>query len=335
MKSTVFMSAEQSLDAVRVLAPARLHLGFLDLDGSLGRRYGGLGLAVDRPETRIAVARARVFAATGADGERALRLARKLAAALGLDRAYAVDAESAIPAHAGLGSGTQLALAIGAALLTLAGRPPSSETLAEIAGRGARSAIGMAAFDGGGFIVDGGRGAGGGSPPILVRLDFPGEWRVLLVLDRRAEGVHGEKEARAFANLRPFPGSLAGHLCRLVLMRVLPSLVERDIAAFGAGVAEIQAAAGAHFAPAQGGTSWSSPSVGRIVERLGAAGAVGLGQSSWGPTGFAFAESEDAARRLYETAAEAARAEGLEIVIARGRNAGARFERVSTAEQTT
>ncbi len=331
----VLMPAEQSPHAVRALAPARLHLGFLDLDGSLGRRYGGLGLAIDRPETRIAVSRARAFAARGAEPERALRLARQLASALDLAHAYAVDVESAIPAHAGLGSGTQLALAIGAALLMLEGRAPSSEILARIADRGARSSIGMAAFDGGGFIVDGGRGTGDGAPPVLVRLLFPEDWRVLLVLDGRGEGVHGEKEARAFANLRPFPGTLAGHLCRLVLMRVLPGLVERDIAAFGAGIAEIQAAAGTHFAPAQGGTSWSSPAVGRLVERLGAAGAVGIGQSSWGPTGFAFARSEDAARRLYESAAEAARAEGLEIVIARGRNTGARVERTTAHQETT
>ena len=33
--------------AVRVVAPARLHLGFLDLNGGLGRMFGSIGLAVD------------------------------------------------------------------------------------------------------------------------------------------------------------------------------------------------------------------------------------------------------------------------------------------------
>ncbi|HEX9117301.1 MAG TPA: GHMP kinase, partial [Anaerolineae bacterium] len=34
---------------VRVEASARLHLGLLDLNGELGRLYGSLGVAIDRP----------------------------------------------------------------------------------------------------------------------------------------------------------------------------------------------------------------------------------------------------------------------------------------------
>lgn len=329
------MRGGETVHAVRVRAPARLHLGFLDLEGSLGRRYGGIGLAVDRPQTDVAVSRAPVFSARGVERERALRLVEGLAPALALDQAYAVDVERAIPAHAGLGSGTQLALAIAAGILALEGRTSTAGAIASLADRGARSAIGMGAFEAGGFIVDGGRDATDRPPPVVARLPFPESWRVLLVLDRAAEGVHGDRETRAFRDLRPFPAALAGHLCRLTLMRLLPAVAEQNIAPFGAAVTEIQAAAGAHFAAAQGGGPWSSPAVGRLVEKLGAMGAIGLGQSSWGPTGFAFAGSEDAARRLYETAAEEARAEGLEIVIARGRNSGARTDLITAAKETT
>lgn len=59
---------------------------------------------------------------------------------------------------------------------------------------------------------------------------------------------------------------------------------------------------------------------------MGAAGATGLGQSSWGPTGFAFVESQQAAERLYHSLVEEAKSDGLEIIIARGRNAGATIE---------
>jgi predicted sugar kinase len=52
-------------------------------------------------------------------------------------------------------------------------------------------------------------------------------------------------------------------------------------------------------------------------------GATGIGQSSWGPTGFAFVESPAAAQRLYHSLVEAAKADGLEILVARGRNSGA------------
>lgn len=312
------------LSAIKVVAPGRLHLGFLDLNGALGRRYGSLGLAIDRPLTEVVVSRAKSNTATGLEAGRALAALNRFSSAFAPDEAFTVDVRHAIPAHAGLGSGTQLALAIGRAVLELIGARRRANELGEMVERGARSAIGITAFEEGGFIVDGGRPTGGThAPPLTVRQTFPDEWRVILVLDPSETGVHGEKEAKAFAALPEFPDRLAGHLCRLMLMRLLPGLVERDIAAFGSAVSEIQAIVGEHFAAAQGGTPWSSPAVGRIVGRLGAQGAHGLGQSSWGPTGFAFAASEDAAQRLYSSLVEEAKAEGLSLLVVRGRNHGA------------
>ena len=37
------------MSAVRVEAPARLHLGMLAVAGDRGRRFGGLGVSVSRP----------------------------------------------------------------------------------------------------------------------------------------------------------------------------------------------------------------------------------------------------------------------------------------------
>ncbi len=324
--------------AVRVTAPARLHLGFLDLNGDLGRRYGSIGLALDRPATVLTVSRqaggapaASMSADMSADGpeaERARRALARFGRTLGLAGNYRADVASAIPAHAGLGSGTQLALAVGVALSALEGRGASPRHLGEALERGARSAIGMAAFEQGGFIVDGGRGSRDVAPPLLMRAAFPADWRALLVFDTRTEGVHGDGELQAFARLPEFTAAAAGHLCRLVLMRLMPGVVEGDLAAFGAGLTEIQQVVGTHFAAAQGGSPWTSPAVGRVVARMGALGAVGLGQSSWGPTGFAFVESPAAADRLYCSLVEEAMAEGVEIRIARGRNTPATVEPV-------
>jgi beta-ribofuranosylaminobenzene 5'-phosphate synthase len=321
--------------AVRVTAPARLHLGFLDPSGTLGRRFGSIGLAVNGPITELAVARAPAFASSGVEAQRALKLLRRFAQALGLEPRYRVHVAQAIPAHAGLGSGTQLALGVGAGLLRLEGLSRSSAELGELVERGARSAIGMAAFETGGFIVDGGRGPRRAPPPLLMRAPFPDSWRALLVLDRRVEGVHGERETRAFAELPPFTAAHAAHLSHLTLMRLMPGLIEADLAAFGAAVSEIQEVLGQHFAAAQGGSPWTSPAVGRLVARLAAAGAEGIGQSSWGPTGFAFAASEAAAQRLYQSCVQDARAEGLELLLTRGRNTGARIELVATADLDT
>ena len=117
--------------------------------------------------------------------------------------------------------------------MELEGLAYSPARLGEIVDRGARSAIGMAAFEQGGFIVDGGRGAIDRAPPILVRADFPEAWRALLVMDANTDGVHGEAEARAFAALPPLPENAAARVCRLVLMQLVPGVMESDIDAFG------------------------------------------------------------------------------------------------------
>lgn len=314
--------------AVRVRAPARLHLGFVDLHGGLGRKYGSLGLAVDAPATEIMVRQSADFRATGPEQARALTLLKRLSGALKLPGRYSIEVARAIPAHAGLGSGTQLALAIGSALIELEDLNVAARQLGEVVERGARSAIGMAAFEQGGFIVDGGRGKLVSAPPVIARAHFPDAWRVLLVLDAKNVGVHGEKETAAFAALPPFPEAAAGRLCRLTLMQLLPALHEQDIATFGNALSEIQEIVGGHFSSAQGGSPWSSQDVAYIVHRLRDGGAVGIGQSSWGPTGFAFVDSEAAAARLYSTLVGEATARGLEILVVRGRNAGASVESI-------
>lgn len=317
------MNEASPVTGCRVSAPARLHLGFLDLNGGLGRRYGSIGLALDQPSTDVIVARAETTSVAGAERERVLALVERTTAALALKGRYRVEVTRAIPAHAGLGSGTQLALAIGLALMRLEGLALTPQQIGDLAGRGARSAIGMAAFEGGGFIVDGGRGALDRPPPVLIQAPFPEDWRALLVLDQRHQGAHGDREAKAFAALPPFPETLADRLCRLVLMQLVPGLKEHDLDAFGAALTEIQRIVGGHFAAAQGGSAWTSPAVGELLKRAGDLGATGIGQTSWGPTGFAFVRSPDVADRLYHSLVEDAKASGLEIAVVRGRNAGA------------
>lgn len=315
-------------ETVHIIAPARLHLGFLDLGGAVGRMFGSIGLAIDEPATELFIRPAKQNSATGPESGRVLRLLTRFNHDLSLDGHYAVEVKRAIPAHAGLGSGTQLAMAIGAALKHLAGRPDPLRNLGELAERGARSAIGMASFEQGGFVIDGGKGKTGHAPPVLARVAFPDAWRVLLVLDHRAEGVSGDSETKAFAALPPFPEASAARLCHLALMRLLPGLAEADISAFGSALTEIQTVVGGHFAAAQGGSPWTSAAVGRLCGRMAGLGAHGIGQSSWGPTGFAFVDSEAAAARLYATLVGEAKGSGLDIEIVRGRNTGALLERV-------
>ncbi|MDI4664187.1 GHMP kinase [Xanthobacter autotrophicus] len=274
-----------------VRAPARLHLGFLDLDGAVGRRFGSLGIAIERPVTEVTVTRAAADAESGPDATRAARARDAARTALGIEQAFAVAVDAALPAHNGLGSGTQLALAVGVAVARLCGRNLSAREVATLLGRGRRSAIGMEAFEAGGVILDGGKALSGPAthapPPLLARLPVPDAWRILLVYDRAREGLSGDAEMKAMATLPKFPPERAAHFCHLMLLRALPALAEGDALAFGTVIGEWQRALGDHYAAAQGGARFLSADVAAAVAMLEEAGVPGVGQSSWGPTGFA------------------------------------------------
>jgi beta-ribofuranosylaminobenzene 5'-phosphate synthase len=310
------------LKGVRVTAAARLHLGFLDFNGDLGRRFGSIGLAIDAFETCVELHEASRFETLGEERERGAHLALRVAEHLGLDTAKRLIISSAIPAHAGLGSGTQLALAIATAFRRFAGLPPDVRGDARLLDRGARSGVGAALFERGGLVVDAGRGLGTEVPPIVAHLNLPADWRVLLILDPRVEGAHGDTERRAFASLPHMSAASAGEICRRTLMQILPGAAEGDFAAFGDGVSRVQEILGDYFAPVQGGGRFASAAVSRVVDELASHGASGIGQSSWGPTGFAFSPDPDHALFLARRAG-ADREPGVEIRICNARDRGA------------
>ena len=107
------------MSAVRVEAPARLHLGMLAVAGDGARRFGGLGVSVSRPAVVVEAQPSDELSAEGIDAERALGFARRCREALGLDGGARLNVVEAIPPHVGLGSGTKLALAVAQALAAL------------------------------------------------------------------------------------------------------------------------------------------------------------------------------------------------------------------------
>jgi beta-ribofuranosylaminobenzene 5'-phosphate synthase len=149
-----------------------------------------------------------------------------------------------------------------------------------------------------------------------------------LVDDTRREGLHGDEERRALAALEPFPQALAAHLCHLVLMRVLPGVAEEDFDLFAHGISELQRTIGEYFAPVQGGV-FTSPAVAAALEAVAAQQAAGIGQTSWGPTGFAFLPSAQAAAHALDAALHATRgAPGVACSIVAASNRGAAVEAV-------
>jgi beta-ribofuranosylaminobenzene 5'-phosphate synthase len=316
---------------VKVEAPARLHLGFMDLNGGLGRRFGGIGLAIEGLQTRLAMMKAASFSASGPGAERALRYARHLFAHLRLPHAVSIKVHKSIPQHAGLGSGTQLALAVGAAIAQLYDLPLDTRAIGQLLDRGARSGIGVGAFDTGGFLVDGGRDPNDRLPPIIARLEFPARWRIVLMHDRHSQGLHGAQELSAFKALPQFSAEQSARLCRVVLMQVLPAVADANLPGVGGGINEIQRVMGDYFASAQGGR-FTSPAVAEVLQWCEDRDVPGVGQSSWGPTGFALVDSETTARALVQEASRTFDENTVRLQVVRARNYGGVVERYQYAD---
>lgn len=280
---------------LRVRTASRLHFGLLGWGTESIRQFGGVGLMVERPGIELVAEPACEWSLEGPLADRVRSLVLKILDHSSQDSDLPTGSGparfrvvAAPPEHVGLGVGTQLSLAIVRALWELSSRrEPSVESLARLSGRGRRSGIGLHGFLHGGLIVDGGRSNELRPPPLVARMPFPEDWSVLTIQPPGPGGRHGADEIQAFSDLPPLSDTVADRLCRLVLLGILPAVAERDFPTFGSALCELQLKVGEAFAPAQGGV-FSSPRSEAIVAELRQLGLTGTGQSSWGPTLFAF-----------------------------------------------
>jgi beta-ribofuranosylaminobenzene 5'-phosphate synthase len=318
---------------VRVAAGARLHFGFGNLSLSHERLYGALGVGLDTPEVVVEAHPAEsVTCDDPAVREYATR-ATDLLAVSGAD----VTVHERLPRHAGLGSGTQLALATLEAIARAHDCNVDVRELAPQLGRGGRSGIGVATFEAGGFVIDAGHPTTRFTtdrpmdgewqvPPVAARHTVPEDWRFLVCVPDADPGRSGEDEDASMRSVveRADP-AIADRIAGILTRRLLPAVATGSAERFGEAVAEVGRLNGAWYADEQGGVY--RPPVGDLVERLSESPAVyGAGQSSWGPAvyGVTDAAHADAAVDVGEAALDAAG--GGRVFVARGRNVGARVE---------
>jgi beta-ribofuranosylaminobenzene 5'-phosphate synthase len=170
--------------------------------------------------------------------------------------------------------------------------------IASIVGRGGTSGVGVASFDKGGFIIDGGHqhdekpkflpssASEASPPPIIARYDFPEDWKVVLVLPNVRKNVSGKKEVNIFQEYCPIPLREVQQLSHLLLMKMMPAVLEKDLDMFGETVNQIQDMG---FKKIE--NQLQKPVIGEIMQFLRDAGAPGVGMSSFGPTIYAVTDS--------------------------------------------
>ncbi len=293
---------------IRIQAASRLHFGLLSLPGAGGfdeawmrRCYGSVGLMVQRPGLRLSAERAHTWEAEGPLAARVLDFANVFARAMGPGTVgpHRFTIHEAPAEHLGLGTGTQLGMSVTQALAVSSGMQASAVELGSRIGRGMRSSLGIHGFAQGGFLVDGGKHPGQGVAPLIARMNFPEEWRIVLVTPPRAKGLHGQRETAAFQDLleHAWQPATTDALCRLVMLGMLPALAEQDWRSFGQALYEFNRRVGEAFEPIQGGV-YADPTIADLVAFIRRQGVPGSGQSSWGPTVFAVDDQQDRAFTL-------------------------------------
>lgn len=260
---------------IRVIGLSRIHITLFDLEGSLGRRDGGIGVALEHP---------RVTLRSGdcsSDGR----------------VSYCIEED--YDEHVGLGHTTQFRMALAKLYMASIGRGEcSTRDLALLASRGSTSGVGIYAFSVGGLVVDGGHSikdkpeplpsdfAKAPPPPLLFRYPFP--WYVYVNVHRKGRRVFGREELEAFRR------SASGwtKVSHIVLMSFLPSLVEGDIDGVLQAVGMLQ---GVGFKKVE--VEMQTEEVKDLMSSLDAVG-FPSGLSSFGPAVYTFTSTRRQAEEL-------------------------------------
>ncbi len=312
---------------IHIKTPSRLHFGIIDLSRSVGRSYGSVGLAIEGLGYEILAEKGEELEVLGPekDVEQARKIAEKVTQIYNIPRQVKINILESIPMHVGLGSTTQLTLAVATAITKLYMVKASSVELAEKMGRGKNSGVGTYAFMNGGFIVDGGI-KGGKFPPLIFRHDFPEEWKFVIVTPEIERGLDEKTEEGLFKRITAST-DLARRICHSLVMKMLPSIVEHDIESFGQVLTEVQRLVGEAFSPYQGGVFGSQVSS-DIVNQMLEDGAYGAGQSSWGPTVYGLVESNAQAEKLKERILEFLKGKSYKagLMVVRPNNEGAKVK---------
>lgn len=294
---------------LEVVTGSRLHFGLLELASGQPMRYGGLGLMLDKPgwvlrfkknnpasPLDISTAESIATDISSRIEQVRERMQSQLEPNSDVDFTARVDVMETLPLHSGLGSGTQLATAV-AWGLSLVSRPLTELNIEELlrsSGRGKRSGIGLYGFIHGGLILDAGHTPDAHRTVRATSVHLNPAWRVVLITPDQKDAVTGGYEASLLERLGQSPNPNRARMIHLAQRCMELAHSSSGFAEFTSLLQEYVDAAGQLFAASQGGL-YNGESVTLAVELAKKAGLRAVGQSSWGPTVFGFAEQLEAA----------------------------------------
>lgn len=298
---------------IQISAPSRLHFGLFSVGQQTQRQFGGVGLMIQSPRTRVQIKPAGELGISSIESETIQNHVSRWFDQYGsLLPQYQSTAELPCeielvempPRHAGFGSGTQFALSVAVALfrffeLTV----PKPNELAPLMGRGGRSAIGSHGFFQGGLLVDRGRTPDQSVAPLDFQIEFPPDWPIVLATLKNHQGLSGSNETAAFSELPNASEKQANSMIELVNQKLLPALIAHDYATFGEAVYNLSYQSGLLFQSVQGGP-YNGRDIERLVELIRTLGISAVGQSSWGPCVFAIAPDNSTAGELQQSIVE-------------------------------
>ncbi|MCS3900798.1 beta-ribofuranosylaminobenzene 5'-phosphate synthase [Methanococcus voltae] len=317
-------------------------MGLIDMNGSVGRIDGGIGATLDYPNCEIVGKESNeieiefsssISNKTAEEDLKALYNRMYTSANNILNKigqtGISLKLKEVIPAHTGLGSGTQVSLSTGKLTSSIYGYNLDAYSIAQLTGRGGTSGIGVSGFEYGGFIVDGGHTFGRNAEkidykpssasknvktaPLLFRHNF--DWDVVLTIPKIPveEQVADKKEVDIFKKFCPVPEIDVNRFCRLVLMKMMPAIIENNMKSFGECINEIQ---GLGFKGAE--VQLQKSTLKNLLIHLQNISYSGL--SSFGPTIYSLGDKKE----IIEYSNEFFDREGLEgdIIISKGNNTG-------------
>ncbi|MFX1311058.1 MAG: beta-ribofuranosylaminobenzene 5'-phosphate synthase [Promethearchaeota archaeon] len=333
------------MTSLRITTPCRIHLSLIDENGYTGRVDGGIGLMLDRPNVVFEASNnAKEFKI---EAHRYYResievineIASKVFKTFNINnKNFHFYLKRYFPSHVGLGSKTQLSLAIATAITKLKNISNTSiNQLTKLVERGGTSGIGWRGFETGGFILDGGHDFGKGkeketflpssasisaNPALTIfRHDIPENWRFILVIPNVKKGAYGDEEISVFQNYAPIHKNEVNEVSHQIIMKIIPSLIKNDLDGFGEGLKRIQSI---------GFKKIEINLQHRIVQDLlvffDEYGLKAYGMSSFGPSVFGIVESDSEAVDLLKIVQKNQKNGGGHIYICKPNNTGAKIE---------